>query len=135
MAIATSQKERGMSPLRASGAALRTFHRIATAWSISTKEQMTLLGNPPRSTFYHWKQGENVVLPRDTLERISYIFGIYSALQVLLPKPEAADAWIKKANTAPLFGGRSALERMLSGQVGDLFVVRQYLDAQRGAWS
>jgi hypothetical protein len=60
------------------------------------------------------------------------LLGIYSALQVLLPKPEAADAWIKKPNTAPIFGGRSALERMLSGQVGDLYLVRQYLDAQRG---
>jgi len=93
---------------------------------------MTLLGNPPRSTFYRWKQGENVVLSRDTLERISYLFGIYSALQVVLPKPESADAWIKKPNSASIFGGRSALDRMLSGQVGDLYLVRQYLDAQRG---
>jgi hypothetical protein len=73
-----------------------------------------------------------VVLPKDTLERLSYIFGIYAALQVLLPRPDAADAWIRKPNAAPLFGGRSALDRMLSGQVGDLFLVRQYLDAQRG---
>lgn len=93
---------------------------------------MTLLGSPPKSTFYHWKLGEKVRLPRDTLERISYVFGIYSALQVLLPRPEAADTWIKKPNSAPLFGGRSALDRMLSGQVGDLYLVRQYLDAQRG---
>lgn len=112
--------------------ALRTLFRIAEAWQLGNKELMKLLGNPPRSTFYKWKQGEAAVLPQDVLERISYIFGIYSALQVLLPKPEAADAWIKKPNTAPLFGGKSALDRMLSGQVADLYVVRQYLDAQRG---
>ena len=112
--------------------ALRTLFRIADAWKLSSKEQMKLLGSPPRSTFYKWRHGEHVVLPHDALERISYIFGIYSALQVLLPKPEAADAWIKKPNDAPLFGGRSALDRMLSGQVADLFVVRQYLDSQRG---
>ena len=112
--------------------ALRTLFRIAEAWKLGSKELMQLLGNPPRSTFYKWKQGENVTLPHDVLERISYLFGIYSALQVLLPKAEAADAWIKKPNTAPLFGGRSALDRMLSGQVADLYVVRQYLDAQRG---
>jgi hypothetical protein len=76
-----------------------------------------------------------VTLSRDTLERLSYIFGIYSALQLLLPRPEAADAWIRKANTAPLFGGGSALARMLSGQVADLYIVRQYLDAQRGGWA
>lgn len=112
--------------------ALRTLFRIADTWKLSSKEQMKLLGSPPRSTFYKWRHVEHVVLPHDVLERISYLFGIYSALQVLLPKPEAADAWIKKPNDAPLFGGRSALDRMLSGQVADLFVVRQYLDSQRG---
>ena len=112
--------------------AMRTFFGIARAWGLSTKEQITILGSPARSTFYSWKRAEGLVLPRDTLERLSYIFGIYKALQILLPKPEAADAWIRKPNTAPMFGGRSALERMLSGQVADLFVVRQYLDAQRG---
>ena len=112
--------------------ALRTLFRIAETWKLSGKELIQLLGSPPRSTFYKWKQEANVTLPHDVLERISYLFGIYSALQVLLPKPEAADAWLKKPNSAPLFGGRSALDRMLSGQVADLYVVRQYLDAQRG---
>jgi len=118
-----------------SPAALRTAIRILTAWGLSNKEQMTLLGSPPKSTFYRWKQGEGVVLSQDTLERLSYIFGIYAALQVLLPRPEAADAWIRKPNAAPLFGGDSALARMLSGQVADLYLVRQYLDAQRGGWA
>lgn len=124
-----------VNPREVSRPALRTVFRILAAWGLSNKEQVKLLGNPPKSTFYRWKQGENVVLSHDALERLSYIFGIYSALQVLLPKPEAADAWIKKPNTAPLFGGRSALQRMLSGQVADLYIVRQYLDAQRGGWA
>ena len=117
---------------KASSPALRTFFRIANAWKLENREQMALLGNPPRSTFFRWRRAKGVVLPKDTLERLSYIFGIYAALQVLLPRAEAADAWIRKPNAAPLFGGRSALDRMLSGQVGDLFLVRQYLDAQRG---
>jgi Protein of unknown function (DUF2384) len=66
------------------------------------------------------------------LERLSYLFGIYAALQILLPVPERANAWIRKPNTAPFLGGQSALDRMLGGQVGDLFAVRQYLDAERG---
>jgi hypothetical protein len=123
------------NPRDLSGPALRTAFRILAAWGLSNREQMTLLGNPPKSTFYRWKQFEGVTLSRDTLERLSYIFGIYSALQLLLPRPEAADAWIRKANTAPLFGGESALARMLSGQVADLYIVRQYLDAQRGGWA
>ena len=76
-----------------------------------------------------------VELPRDTLERLSYILGIYKALQILLPDEQAADRWIRKPNVAPVFAGRSALEQMLSGQVADLYRVRQYLDAERGGWA
>ena len=66
------------------------------------------------------------------LERISYVLGIHKALEILFPDPVRADAWVRRPNDAPLFGGRSALERMLGGNVSDLYVVRQYLDAQRG---
>ena len=115
--------------------ALRTFLRIASLWGLSVDEQMTLLGVTARSTFFKWKKDLNTPLPKDTLERISYILGVYKALQILLPDEKAADEWVKRPNMAPPFGGRSALDRMLSGQVADLFVVRQYLDAQRGGWA
>jgi len=116
-----------------SGAALRAFFNMADLWKLSAAQQMTLLGITAQSTFFKWKSdADNARLSRDTLERISYLLGIYRALQILLPEPAAADAWLKKPNDAPLFGGRSALERMLSGNVADLYVVRQYLDAQRG---
>ena len=118
-----------------SGPALRTFFRIAALWGLSVDEQMTLLGVTARSTFFKWKKNSNTVLPKDALERISYVLGIYKALQILLPDEKAADEWMKRPNTAPPFGGRSALDRMMSGQVADLFVVRQYLDAQRGGWA
>ena len=118
-----------------SAPALRTFFRIAELWGLSVDEQMTLLGVTSRSTFFKWKRVQDVILPKDTLERISYILGIYKALQILLPDERAADAWIRKPNAAPLFGGQSALRRMLSGHVSDLYVVRQYLDAQRGGWA
>ncbi len=114
-----------------SGPALRTFFNIADKWRLGPDEQMKLLGVNARSTFYKWKKNGEAALPRDTLERISYIFGIYKALQVLLPN-DAANDWVKKPNSARTFNGRSALDRMLSGNVVDLYVVRQYLDAQRG---
>ncbi len=114
-----------------SGPALRTFFNIADKWCLSPDQQMKLLGVGARSTFYKWKKDGEVALPRDTLERISYILGIYKSLQILLP-PKAAHDWIKKSNDAGIFGGRSALDYMLSGNVADLYVVRRYLDAQRG---
>lgn len=116
-----------------SAPALRTFFNIAKAWGLSVEEQMTLLGITAKSTFFKWQKDRDGRLQKDTLERISYILGIYKALRILLPTSKSANQWIKKPNDAPLFGGKPALDRMLSGQVSDLFVVRQYLDAERGA--
>ena len=119
----------------AAQAALRTFWRLSDAWQLDAAEQTTLLGIG-RTTLYQWKQGKvNGALDRHVLERLSYLFGIFAALQILLPGGERANAWVRKPNTAPLFAGRSALDRMLGGQVADLFVVRDYLDAQRGGKS
>ena len=119
-----------------SAAGLRAFFNIARDWGLSLDEQLVLLGAPGRSTFFKWKSApETADLKRDTLERLSYLLGIYKALQVLLPATPAADAWIKKPNDAPLFAGQSALARMLGGNVADLVAVRQYLDARRGGWA
>lgn len=119
-----------------SAAGLRAFFNIARDWDLNTDAQMVLLGGPGRSTFFKWKSAPNTAdLKRDTLERLSYLLGIYKALQILLPASTSADAWVKKPNTAPLFGGKSALDRMLGGNVADLLAVRQYLDGRRGGWA
>lgn len=115
-----------------SGPALRAFFNIASAWNLNTRQQRTLLGNPPSSTFFKWKRDMSGSVSRDVLERISYVLGIYKALQILIPDTKRADAWVSSPNGAPLFGGHSALDRMLAGNVSDLYAVRQYLDAQRG---
>jgi hypothetical protein len=120
-----------LTSARAAQAALRTFFRLADAWQLTIAEQTTLLG-VARTTLYQWKQGKIAPLDRHLLERLSHLFGIYSSLQILFPATRRADEWVRKANSAPLFGGRSALDRMLGGQVADLYVVREYLDAQRG---
>jgi hypothetical protein len=114
--------------------ALRTFFGIVDAWGLSTLEARVLLGSPPESTFFKWKSGKVGQVSRDVIERVSYVLGIYKALQILLPDPAVADSWVRRANSAPLFGGRSALTLMLSGNVSDLYLVRQYLDAQRSGW-
>ena len=114
------------------GPALRAFFQLAEQWKLRITDQRKLLGDPPESTFYKWKRQQDGTLGRDTLERISYLLGIYKALQILFPDPAQADAWLHKPNQSALFGGHSAIERMLSGNVADLYVVRQYLDAQRG---
>jgi uncharacterized protein (DUF2384 family) len=111
--------------------AIKMFMNIAGhEWSLQEKDMRVLLGEPSRSTFYNWRSGKISSLSRDTLERVSYIAGIYKALHILFALPEQANAWIKKPNTA--FNGHSALDVMLAGNVMDLARVRRYLDAQRG---
>lgn len=130
--LVQSKREASEAAALAGGAGLRAFAKIAELWHLSVPEQLTLLGLASRSTYFKWRKDPQPKLPRDTLERLSYLMGIYKALQVLLPDARAADEWVRRPNGAPLFGGRSALSLMLSGNVADLYVVRQYLDAQRG---
>ena len=128
MQAATNAKQIDRKDL--TGPALRTFFRIADIWGLKEQEQMRLLGLDSRSTFQSWKRGAVAAIPKDALERISYVMGIYKGLQILLPK--TANEWVRKPNKASIFGGRPAVERMTSGNVADLYVVRQYIDAQRG---
>jgi hypothetical protein len=125
------------SPERLAAAGLRAFERIAAAWGLTVDEQLRLLGQPPRSTYFAWrKHPERAALSRDTLERLSNLLGIYKSLQILLPDAAAADAWVRQPNTAAPFGGGTALARMLAGNVSDLNLVRRYLDGVRGGgWS
>lgn len=109
---------------------LAIFYAIANVWGLSTDDQMKLLGSPARSTFFKWKKERQVDLPRDTKERISHLASIVKALEILMPGPGRADAWIKRANDQ--FDGQSALTVMLGGQVADIYHVRAYVDAQRG---
>jgi hypothetical protein len=118
---------------RVASAALQAFFNLSGRWGLTAAQERTLLGNPPESTFYKWKSERTARrLGRDVLDRISYLLGIHKALNILLPSPRAADEWMKKPNAAPLFQGRSALQRMLGGSLVDLSDVRRYLDAQRG---
>lgn len=127
-----AQREQARSADDLGGPALRTFFNIARAWGLTEAEQIKILGLRSRSTLNSWKSGAVFKISRDALERISYVLGIYKAINILLPNADHADAWVRKPNQAPIFGGKSALDRMIAGNVSDLYVVRQYLDAERG---
>jgi len=118
------------NPEKTAQVALSVFFNIMGAWQVKAKDQIVLLGKPAESTFYNWKKGKISNLSADTLERISYIMGIYKALGILFPTREQADAWPQKLNSQ--FNNESALAFMLKGSVVHLSDMRRYLDAQRG---
>ena len=112
--------------------ALKAFFNMSKEWGLNNDQQMILLGTPSRTTFYRWKKGEARDLSGDTLERVSYLLGIYKALHILFTSKSQANSWIYRENAANLFAGRSALDFMLQGKMANLFETRKYLDAQRG---
>lgn len=119
-------------PVNVGPAALRTFFNILERWQLSGQEGQILLATPG-STYFRWKkQPDHAQVDADKLERISYILGIYKALHMIYSDDAVADGWLRRPNKNPLFGGRPPIERLLGGQVADLFVIRQHLDARRG---
>ncbi|MDX1515634.1 MAG: MbcA/ParS/Xre antitoxin family protein [Woeseiaceae bacterium] len=110
--------------------ALKAFFAIAGEWQLSRDQAMTLLGSPSERTFYRWRAGKVSSLPKDTLERISVLLGIYKAIHILLPEADRANEYVHRPNAA--FGGDSALSVMLRGRVEHLYRVRRHLDAWRG---
>jgi len=118
-----------------SGALLPAIFNIFSQWGLTGGQQMTLLGMNNEKTLYNWKSHpEKARLTRDLLERASYILGIYKSLQILLPDQVLADRWLSTPSDNPLFNGSAPLDRILAGQVTDLALVRNFLDAERGGW-
>ena len=115
------------------GAALRGFWSLARRWALSDDEQLILLGISNKSTLRRWRRGNVMALRRDTFERLSLLFRIFRALHQLFGGARA-DEWIRLPNKAPLFGGRSALEHMLSGSIKDLYDTCDYLDGVLSGW-
>jgi transcriptional regulator with XRE-family HTH domain len=105
--------------------ALKGFFNIASQWGLSTEQGLTLLGVSDKSALDAWQEGTAPAPSDDTLERISYVFGIYRALRILFPTTERASEWPAKPNS--FFEGKSALEVMLDGRLSE---VRRYLDSE-----
>lgn len=112
--------------------ALKSFFLIMEGWGVTSEEAMILLGGVSRTTYFRYKALPEITLGVDTLDRISYIMGIYKGLRMLFNEPDRANQWIKRPNTASPFHGKSALEWMLQGHLTNLAETRRYIDAWRG---
>lgn len=112
-------------------AGLTAFFSIADEWGLSGDQQRVLLGDPGRTTFFDWKKTRHGKLSRDTIDRLSYLLGIYKALHILFTE-KTAQEWLTHPNADPLFGGLSPLDYLLTGRLAALYEVRRYLDHARG---
>jgi uncharacterized protein (DUF2384 family) len=112
-------------------AMFRACVNLFRLWRLSDNDAAVLLDLPVR-TFARWKTGAIGRIGRDQKARLSNIIGIHKALRIIFREPDRAYGWIRASNSA--FGGRSAIDVMLSGELTDLMRVRRYLDAERGGW-
>jgi uncharacterized protein (DUF2384 family) len=115
------------------GAAMgRAVVNLFERWQLGEREAVTLLGGLSPRTWARWKRGEIGRIDRDRKARLSNLMGIHKALRLIFTENARAYGWIRRPNAA--FGGRSALDVMLGGELTDLMRVRRYLDAERGLW-
>jgi hypothetical protein len=117
---------------RLSPAALKAFFNIMHHWKVRDEDARALLGGISNGPFYAMKkQPAERVLDADTLLRISYLVGIFKALNILHGRA-LADEWVHLPNTNRIFGGVAPLAYMLKGGVTAMQTVRRLLDARRG---
>jgi hypothetical protein len=90
-----------------------------------------LLGGISNGPFYEMKKNPDRVLDSDRLTRISYLIGIFKALNILY-SDKLADNWIQLPNSNPIFGRQTPLTYMVKGGQQAMQTVRRLLDARRG---
>ncbi|HEX3436615.1 MAG TPA: DUF2384 domain-containing protein [Pseudacidobacterium sp.] len=116
---------------RLSPAGLRAFFNIMEKWQVRDEDARQLLGGVSNGKYYQMKRDPHQILEQDCLQRISYLIGIFKALNILYGT-KLADRWVQLQNTNPIFTGRTPLAYMLQGGTPAMEVVRRLLDARRG---
>lgn len=117
---------------RLSPSALKAFFRLMDRWSVRDDDARALLGGVSNGPFYAMKKHPaRRVLDADRLLRVSYLVGIFKALNILHGRT-LADEWVRLPNTNRIFGGSTPLAYMLKGGVTAMQTVRRLLDARRG---
>ena len=116
---------------RLSPSALKAFFNIVELWHVRDEEARRLLGGVSNGPYYEMKKtAEGRVLDADKLLRISYLIGIFKALNILHSEA-LADDWVRLPNTNRIFSGMTPLAYMTKGGVPAMQTVRRLLDARR----
>lgn len=112
-------------------AMFRAVLNLFGKWELTDEQAATLLDMPVRS-YRRWKAAGPARISRDGRARLSNLIGIHKALRIIFSEVARSYSWVRSANDA--FGGASALDVMLGGELTDIMRVRRYLDAERGGW-
>ena len=122
----TARRERE----RLSGPAIRAFFAIMGRWDVKDEDARALLGGLSNGPFYDMKRHADRVVESDRLVRISYLIGIFKALNILHGR-KLADEWMQLPNSNPIFAGETPLAFVMRGGLPAMQIVRRLLDARR----
>jgi hypothetical protein len=101
-------------------------------WKVRDEDSRMLLGGISNGPFYEMKKNpKGKVLDVDRMFRISYLLGIFKAINILHGQ-ELADEWAQLQNSNSMFGGKTPLQYMIAGGLPAMQNVRRLLDARRG---
>jgi hypothetical protein len=110
----------------------RAMLQLGQRWELTDEQLSIVLGNISVRTLQRWKHGQYGRPGVDVCARMSNLLGIHKALRLLFKETVRGFGWIKRPNR--VFGGQTALDIMLGGQLTDLMRVRRYLDTVRAPW-
>jgi hypothetical protein len=116
---------------RLSHAAIEAFFQIIEKWQLNNDNAMGLLGGVSHGRYYTLKKTRKGVLTQDELTRISFLIGIFKALNILFAR-KLSDQWMLLANSNPMFNGTSPLASLIEGGLPAMLQVRRLLDNRRG---
>ena len=116
---------------RLSGGVATAFFNIIETWKIRDADARALLGGVSNGGFYALKSGQGKTLDEDRLRRISYLIGIFKALNILHGQ-DLADRWMQLPNSNRIFGGSTPLAYLVRGGMPAFQTLRRLLDARRG---
>jgi hypothetical protein len=115
---------------RLSAPGLKAFFNIMARWKVRDEDARALLGGVTHGPFYEMKRNPDRVLEPDRLTRISYLIGIFKALNILHGRA-LADEWVHLPNSHQIFDGNRPLKVMIGGGLPAMQMVRRLLDARR----
>lgn len=125
--LASKEERKRLSP-----SGLRALFNIAACWKLRSEEVRDLLGGVANGSYFEMKRHpETRILDADQMYRVSYLIGIFKALNILHSRP-LADEWVRLPNTNRIFAGRTPLDYMIRGGLPAMQTVRRLLDARRG---
>jgi hypothetical protein len=113
---------------RLSADAARAFLNIVACWQLSDEDACQLL-DVSNATLDALKIGEGGPLDEEHFKRISFLVGIFKALNIIFLEP-IADRWMRLPNTSSPFVGSPPLDYLIRDGLPAFAAVRRLLEAR-----